>query len=149
MNRVRLTLTALAILGLLAAALLVTACGASTSAPARTDEGAAPSAQTAAVAPPTVRLTSPLEGAEVPAGEVAIAVETTGLRFVMPSNTNVPGEGHVHFTLDDKPFQMSTSPEFVLKDVAPGPHRLKAELVQNDTKSFDLPVKQEITFTAK
>jgi hypothetical protein len=33
--------------------------------------------------------------------------------------------------------------------VAPGAHTLKAELVQNDTKSFNPPVEQEITFVAE
>jgi hypothetical protein len=102
-----------------------------------------------ATTPPTMKLVAPAEGATVPAGDLRMAVETTGLKFVMASNNVVPGEGHVHFTLDDKPFQMSIDPEYVMKDVAPGPHTLKAELVQNDTKSFDPPVLQTITFTAQ
>ncbi|MFA5844170.1 MAG: hypothetical protein WC971_04985 [Coriobacteriia bacterium] len=140
MRKVRPSLPAsLAIAALIVLALALSGC-------ARAAATGAPGPQ---VAPPTVKLLEPPAGAEVPAGEVAVAVETSGLKFVMPSNTVVPGEGHVHFTLDDEPFEMSTSPEYVLKDVAPGSHRLKAELVQNDTKPFDPPVKQEIEFTAK
>ena len=62
---------------------------------------------------------------------------------------NVAGEGHVHFTLDGQPFKMSVNPDYVYAGVQPGSHTLEAELVQNDTKSFDPPVKQEITFVAE
>ncbi len=102
-----------------------------------------------AVAAPTIELVEPTADAAVPAGDVQMSVKTTGLAFVMPSNTNVPGEGHVHFTLDGEPFKMSVTPDYVYEDVAPGEHTLEAELVQNDTEPFSPPVKQEITFTAK
>jgi len=133
----------LAALVALALALALSACS-TTSA---TDTGATKSSAT--VAPPTLRLVAPVEGAEVAAGDVTIKVETTNLKFVTPNNKPTPGEGHVHFTLDDKPVQMSDKPEYVYTDVAPGRHKVVAELVQNDAKPFDSPVKQEISFTAK
>jgi len=136
----------LAALALVAAAVIVTGCATSRTGSVPAKPAAAAGADVPA---PTVKLVAPVEGAEVPAGDLTVAVETTGLTFVMPSNTIVPGEGHVHFSLDGGPIQMSTTPEYVLKDVAPGPHTLEAELVQNDTESFDPPVLQEITFTAK
>ena len=138
----------LAILLALVSAMLalasLSACSGSAAAPA---SGSSSDAATAT--PPTLVLDQPKAGAELPAGDVKVSVTTTGLTFVMPSNTKKPGEGHVHFTLDDQPFKMSTKPEYVFAGVAPGPHKLKAELVQNDTKSFDPPVFQEIGFTAK
>jgi len=111
-----------------------------------TRQSAAP--QTAA-APPTMQLLEPVDGATVPAGDVKMLVKTTGHKFVMASNTNVPGEGHVHFTLDGEPFKMSITPDYVYAGVTPGEHTLEAELVQNDTKPFSPPVKQRIVFTAK
>lgn len=111
---------------------------------------AAPAASdTASVAAPTIELVSPVADSAVPAGDVSMSVKTTGLKFVMASNTNVAGEGHVHFTLDGQPFKMSVKPDYVYADVTPGTHTLKAELVQNDTKSFNPPVEQEITFVAE
>ena len=98
---------------------------------------------------PTIELVAPAAGAPVAAGDVAVSVKTTGLTFTMPSNTNVAGEGHVHFTLDGAPFKMSVKPDYTYAGVAPGDHKLVAELVQNDTKSFSPPVKAEIEFTAK
>ncbi len=108
-----------------------------------------PPAGSDSAAAPTLELVAPTDGGEVAAGDVAISVKTTGLKFVIPSNTIVPGEGHVHFTLDDEPFKMSTSPDYVFEGVAPGEHTLVAELVQNDTKPFGPPVTQQVTFTAK
>lgn len=127
---------------LIAIAGLLSACAAPSS-------ETSPAAVSQPVAAPTIKVVTPADGSKVPAGSVSVAVETTGLKFAMPSNTVVSGEGHVHFTLDDKPFVMSTDPEYVLKDVAAGAHTLKAELVQNDTSSFDPPVEQIVTFTAE
>jgi hypothetical protein len=138
----RFTSVALVLLALAASAALLGGCAQKPSATKST-------APQAAVAPPTMQLVEPVAGATVPAGDVKLSVRTTGHKFVMASNTNVPGEGHVHFTLDGKPFEMSIAPDYVYAGVTPGEHTLKAELVQNDTKSFSPPVEQEITFTAK
>lgn len=140
----RLTITLLAALVVLVA--IAAGC---TQAPSAPSSPTSQPAQAADVPAPTMKLVTPAEGATVAAGDVKIVVETTGHKFVMPSNTNVPGEGHVHFTLDDQPFKMSTSPEFVYEGVTAGKHTLKAELVQNDTKEFDPPVIQTITFVVK
>lgn len=103
-------------------------------------ESAAPAAA------PTIKLTAPRDGDVVPAGDVVVAVETTNLKFVMPGNKNVAGEGHVHFSLDGKPEQMSTTPTYTFKDVAAGSHTLRAQLVQNNTEPFDPPIFEEVTF---
>lgn len=134
----------LATVAVLAAAALAGCSGGQPAAPAET--GAASAVPAVA---PTVKLVEPLDGATVPAGDLKVDVETTGLTFVMPSNTNVAGEGHVHYTLDDRPFLMSVTTDAVFEAVEPGEHKLVAELVQNNTQSFDPPVKQEITFTAE
>lgn len=136
-------------LALLALPLALAACAGGGATSGTATPASAPVSASAAGAPPTIELLEPVASAVVPAGEVVVRVKTSGLEFVMPSNTNVPGQGHVHFTLDDQPFKMSTEPEYSFKDVAAGPHRLKAELVQNNTQSFDPPVKQEIEFTVQ
>lgn len=127
--------------GLLALVPLLAACAKDASTP--------PDTSATVTSDATVALIEPTTGTEVPAGTVKVRVETTGLTFTMPSNTNVAGEGHVHFTLDDRPFVMSTEPQIDLEDVDPGPHTLKAELVQNDTKPFDPPIEDTIEFTAE
>lgn len=139
-------LIALGIFAGMAGALVLTGCATQ---PAAEAPKAPANTRASEVKTPTLTLLSPVEGAEVAAGDISVAVETTGLEYVMPSNTNVPGQGHVHFTLDDRPFEMSTKPEYVFNDVSPGSHRLVAELVQNNTEPFDPPIKQEVSFVAK
>lgn len=141
-KKILLTVT---VMGLLAFVPLLAACAKSVS-PAADGKPAPASSSTAA---PTVKVLQPTSGGQVAAGTVTVNVETTGLKFTMPSNTNVPGEGHVHFTLDNRPFEMSVKPTFDFKDVAPGPHTLKAELVQNNTNPMDPPVLEVVEFTAK
>ena len=136
-------------LALIALMITVVLAGCAAAPGASGTQKSAASGGSAVVTPPTIKVLAPLDGAKVPAGQIVIKVETTGLKFVMPSKTVVPGEGHVHFTLDDQPIKMSTTPDYALSGVAPGPHSLKAELVQNDTTSFDPPVFQTVAFTAK
>ncbi len=145
MSRIRAALRCAGLIGLVVlVAATLSGCGGATSA----DVGGAATAP-AAVKLPTMVLTAPLQDARVPAGTVPVDVDTTGLKFVMASNTNVAREGHVHYTLDDRPFIMSVTPDAELEDVAPGEHTLVAELVQNNTRPFDPPVRQEITFIAE
>ena len=144
MHPSRRTVIALAVAILSLTALSLSAC---TTGPAT--RGSSGTSSPARAVAPTIKLVTPTDGAEVPAGDLPMTVETTGLKFVMPSNTVVPGEGHVHFTLDDKPLQMSATPAYVMKNVTPGPHTLKAVLVQNDAKPLDPPVVQTVTFTVK
>jgi len=133
----------------LTTAALVAGCSGS---PAASAPSASPSTSAPANAPvtaPTVKLLEPAAAAVVSGDKVTVRVETTGLKFTMPSNTVVPGEGHVHFTLDDQPFEMSIEPEYVFKDVAPGTHTLRAELVQNDTTPFSPEVFETVEFTVE
>lgn len=97
----------------------------------------------------TLEIAQPLEGATVPAGDLKVDSTVTNLKWTMPSNKNVAGEGHIHYTLDDLPFVMSITSDTVIKDVKPGEHTLEAELVQNNTQPFNPPVRKEITFIAE
>lgn len=147
MHRLRGIILAVIGLALLAGA-AITLSGCSRQSATAPSVAPAPASQTPAIGP-TLELVAPVANSEVPAGDVKMSVKATGLKFVMASNTNVAGEGHVHFTLDGQPFKMSVTPDYMYAGVQPGRHVLEAELVQNDTKSFTPPVKQEITFTAK
>lgn len=148
MNKASRIIRIASAIGLVLALGLLAACAKTPS----TSSAAAPerdAGSEAATGPLTVTLTAPTAGATVPAGDITVAVETTGLEFVMPGGENVAGQGHVHFTLDDRPEQMSAEKEAVIKDVEPGSHTLVAQLVGNDAKPLDPPVKQEIEFVAE
>lgn len=146
MNRTYQAIRVVIAVGLVLSLALLAACGTDPNAPAEQQEQSGGSESASA---PTLKLVAPGPGETVPAGTVTVTVETTGLEFVMPSNDNVPGEGHVHFTLDDRPFIMSVEKQAELEDVEPGPHTLEAELVQNNTDSFSPPITQTIEFVAE
>lgn len=148
MTRISRTIRIVSALVLLLALGLLAACAGEPADPSSAGSGAQAGSAAPAVRP-TIQLLTPQAGATVPAGTVAVTVETTDIEIVMPSGGNVPGQGHVHFTLDDRPYEMSIEKGFEFDDVEPGPHTLKAELVQNDTSSFDPPVEQEIEFTVE
>lgn len=101
------------------------------------------------VAAPTIKVVSPVEEAVLEGSDLSVRIETTGLALVDPSTTTVPGQGHIHFTLDDQPVQMSVTPDYTFKNITPGKHTLRSELVQNDTKPFAPAVFQTVTFTVK
>lgn len=146
MNTISRTVRVATAAGLALALVLLAACAS----PADSSgDGKEPAKSNAPATPPTVSLTAPTAGETLPAGTITAAVETTGLKFVMPNNEPVAGEGHVHFTLDDRPEVMSVEKSAEIADVEPGPHTLTAELVQNDTSPFDPPVKVEIEFVAE
>jgi hypothetical protein len=145
----RFRIAALAVVSLAVVAGAAVVLGGCSSKTASAPASAPAESNTAVAAAPTIELISPAADSAVPSGDVRMSVKTTGLKFVMASNTNVAGEGHVHFTLDGQPFKMSVKPDYVYVGVAPGAHTLKAELVQNDTKSFNPPVEQEVTFKAE
>jgi hypothetical protein len=138
----RLAFLTLALLGLVLGSALLSGCSQKSAAPST----AAPAS---AVAPPTIKVVAPTEGATLPAGDIKVSVQTTGLKFVMPGGADVAGEGHVHFTLDSLPLKMSDKPDYTFTGVAAGAHTLHAELVQNDAKSFTPPVEQVVKFTIK
>lgn len=147
-SRTRLVVRIATALGLLLAGALLAAC---TNQAAASGESAAAAPQkklSVPETPPTIELVAPAKTG-VKAGVVTATVKTTGFKFAVPANTNVAGQGHVHFTLDDRPFVMSISPTVEIQNVRPGEHKLVAELVQNNTESFDPPIEAEITFVAQ
>lgn len=67
--------------------------------------------------------------------------------------SNKPNTGHLHFWLDeDHPTpenaqRLISHDDIVLKNVQPGPHTLRAEIVQNDHSSFSPKITTSINFT--
>jgi len=137
-------ITVLAVLFVLVLAGCSTTPSASTGTPA---PKAASSGVTGAA--PTIKVVSPVDGTVVEGSDVSVRIETTGLALVDPSTTTVPGQGHIHFTLDAQPVQMSVAPDYTFKNITPGKHTLRSELVQNDTTPFAPAVFQTVTFTVK
>jgi hypothetical protein len=131
---------------------LIAGCSASPTASASASAPAPASASAPASAPvtaPTLNVLAPTANAVIKGADVEVRIETTGLKFVDPSTTRVAGQGHVHFTLDRQPVTMSITPDYTFKGLAPGPHTLRIELVQNDTTPFTPATVETVTFTVK
>jgi hypothetical protein len=109
-----------------------------------------PGAQTDVTAPsvmPTITITSPPEGATIPAGNVTVMVNVTGFNLVnMLGAANVAGEGHIHYYMDVPVPETPTKPaitspgtyaptantSFTWMNVKPGMHSFSVQLVNND-----------------
>ncbi len=96
---------------------------------------------------PTLSITSPREGASVPAGDVTVSAQVTNFKVVDKQGmANLPGEGHLHFYLDidapttpDKPavpasgvwaHVSATTNTFI--NLAPGMHTISVQLINNN-----------------
>ncbi|GLI46614.1 hypothetical protein MBOURGENBZM_14060 [Methanoculleus bourgensis] len=105
---------------------------------------------TANVTPTTeanVTITSPEEGAGVPAGNVTVSVNLTNFTLVEPTGQpNAPGEGHLHYYLDavvptnaSAPaipetggYVISTNTSYTWENVTAGAHNFSVQVVNND-----------------
>ena len=94
-----------------------------------------------------VTITSPEEGASIPAGNVTVEVNLTNFTLVEPTGQpNAPGEGHLHYYLDapiptnaSAPaipetggYVISTNLSYTWENVTPGEHNLSVQVVHND-----------------
>ena len=132
---------------LVAALLVLTACGSGTD-PVPKDGASA--------SPPLVRPTStgkiavlePEPGATVEDPDVTVRVELTGARLVEEVSTDLaPDEGHIHLSLDGETITLLGGLEEVVPDVSPGPHLLEVEFVAADHGPFNPRVLQTVSFT--
>ncbi len=58
-----------------------------------------------------------------------------------------PNEGHVHVTLDKRPFVALYTTHFVFKNVTPGAHVLSIEVVNSAHKPVRKPIVVKFTTT--
>ena len=111
---------------------------------------------------PSAKLVSPVDGADLPAGDLAITAEVNNFNLVdKQGQPNVAGEGHLHFYLDvDAPTTQGqpaipaggtwahvSGANYTFKNVAAGVHTISIELVNNDHTPLNPPVVQKITIT--
>lgn len=78
---------------------------------------------------------------EVTGPDVPLRLELTGGIIVPQTSTRLsPTEGHVHLYVDGKLVSMTYGLSDDLKNLAPGPHSLRAEFVAADHAPFKNPV---------
>ena len=97
---------------------------------------------------PTLQITFPIDGATLPAGNIAVIASVTNFNIVdKQGQANVAGEGHLHFYLDvaapvtpGQPAVPATNATwahvsgntYTFTNVAPGTHTITVQLVNND-----------------
>jgi outer membrane protein assembly factor BamB len=111
---------------------------------------------------PAVKFVSPSDNSKLPAGDLPVNVEVTNFTITdKQGQTNVAGQGHLHFYLDvdaptipDKPAIPSSGiwahvsdTNYTFKNVSAGTHTISVELVNNDHTPLNPPVVQKITVT--
>ena len=99
---------------------------------------------------PKVIITSPANGANLPAGTVAVTIQVQNFSIVdKQGQTNVAGEGHVHYYLDVSPIPSDPAKpaipadanavwahvpatSYTFTNVSPGIHTVMVQLANND-----------------
>jgi len=85
----------------------------------------------------TATLTAKLVDAEKKAQQKAatVDVKVSGIKIVDPAEANekpVPGQGHLHYQVDDGPVIATTTMKLSFHGLTPGPHKIVVTLAGND-----------------
>jgi plastocyanin len=128
--------------------------GCSSTPPAVTPTPTTSPTPTMTIAPPigtpTIAITSPLDGAMIPAGNITVTIQAINFSIVdKQGQPSIPGQGHVHFYMDVSP--IPTDPTklaiptnasaawahvsgntYTFTNVPPGMHTFTVQLVNND-----------------
>lgn len=68
-------------------------------------------------------------------GAAAVEVQVVGLKLTDPATVGekpAPGQGHIHYQIDDGPIIATTATDLIFHQLKPGPHKLKVMLAAND-----------------
>lgn len=75
------------------------------------------------------------EKTKAPKKEAVIKVNVTGVKMIDPALVNEkprPGQGHIHYQVDDGPIIATPSLKLSLHELTPGEHKIKVVLAAND-----------------
>lgn len=114
------------------------------------------------IGPPSLVITAPKDGAQVPAGNVVVSVQTSNFNIVDKlGKENVSHEGHLHYFMDveapttaGKPavtaagtYAATANTSYTWTNVAAGAHTFSVELVNNDHTPLEPPVVAKVAVT--
>jgi len=126
---------------LLAAGLLLPACG--------SDATSSPTANSRPFTPARIQIISPTPN-EVTGPDVTVQVNLVGGHEVQPSAGTIrPDEGHIHVSVDGSVVAMAYGTTQELKGITPGPHSVQVEFVAIDHLPFRNRVTAAVLFTGK
>lgn len=111
---------------------------------------------------PQVRILQPTQGASLSAGNITVSIDVSNFMLVDKlGQTNVAGEGHVHYFLDVTPpttpgqpaittpgtYVPTINTSYTWTNVPVGSHTFSVELVNNDHTPLQPPVIASVTVT--
>ena len=135
---------------LIAAGLLLAACGGSGDAGGSAASGPTASTQDRPSSTAKLSIVEPKVDEVIHGSSVDLRVKLEDARLVPATTTNiVPDEGHLHVLLDDQLISMTEGLEQTIPDVTPGPHRIQVEFVASDHAPFEPRVVAVVAFEVK
>jgi predicted small secreted protein len=147
------------VMALVAAALLLAACGGDAGDDTASPGDAMPSMDHGSMPSPaaerpstdaTLTIVVPSNGDVLDGEAIDVRLELEGARVVDQTSTNLrPDEGHLHVLLDDQLLSMTEGLEQTLHDVPAGQHLLEVEFVANDHAPFDPRVIAKVAFEVR
>ncbi len=120
---------------------------------------------TTTTATPTLKITSPSNGATVRTGDITVKADVNNFKVVdKQGQANVTGEGHVHFYMDVNPIPNAagqpaipadtnaawahvSDTSYTFRNVSPGTHTFAVQLVNNDHTPVVPAVNDMVTVT--
>ncbi len=120
---------------------------------------------TSTPATPTLKITSPSNGATLKTGDITIKVDVTNFKVVdKQGQANVTGEGHLHYYMDVTPIPSAagqpaipsdtnatwahvSDTSYTFRNVPPGTHTFTVQLVNNDHTPVVPTVSDMVTVT--
>jgi len=125
-------------------------------------QAAAPGPSPTSGTGPDLTITSPAEGAVLPAGDITVSVRVSNFKLVPQyGQPYVAGEGHLHYymgvggpatpgssgVIAPVTFIPTTETSYTWEDVPAGIHTFSVELAYNDHSPFIPPVVKTVTVT--
>ncbi len=100
---------------------------------------------------PSIRIIEPLASAAVSTLGFRVRVAVSGFFLDQPDygGTNVPGQGHIHYTIDGGGLIATTDASMDFAAVSAGTHVIRAELRNNDHSALSPAVFQEVSVTTE
>ena len=145
---------------LISALLILAGCSKQTTTTTTTTTTTQTTTTTTTMVAPTLTITSPADGASLPAGSITVNIQANNFSVVdKQGQANISGQGHVHYFLDvDAPTTQGqpaipangvwthvAATTYTFVNVAPGTHSISVELVNNDHTPLNPPVVRKIS----